>query len=323
MAFNNVEQTRSALTGRGVCDLRGAENTLSSAETLCPFPDGVCVQAQRDFVANPAHLDLSGTLVQRKRIKSNFFLRGSGGSGVCDGRRSITTRACRMATKLMSESVGCEVVNKRRANDGGYWMVRYVTVDGTEVGSSKVMAPSGEEPITVEVVLGIIGEHAALLNLKVIYVTYLDKDFGTYALLTPRTVYNSTGYFCAVVEFLPGMSVQARKEKDEEGTGRTASLPRCHEREKGSIVSSQCMEKTLFRVPNVTCYAPPDASQIKNLKEEFQCMSPQFVGLVNELLQEEASRRESISFDEISSRLVLQARENTQLFFLSRYQLLN
>ncbi|RNF24911.1 putative microtubule-associated protein Gb4, partial [Trypanosoma conorhini] len=85
-------------------------------------------------------------------------------------------------------------------DDLGYWTVTFVTKGGDRVGASKVMAPRGKGPCAFEDVVGAIVENAALLGLAVAYVTYLDRDFHIYTLLTPQSVQNCTGTFRVVVE---------------------------------------------------------------------------------------------------------------------------
>ncbi|EKG05312.1 hypothetical protein TCSYLVIO_003614, partial [Trypanosoma cruzi] len=90
--------------------------------------------------------------------------------------------------------------NEACANDPGYWTVMFMTKGGDRVGHSRVMAPRGKGPLTFEEVVGVIVEHASLLNLTVAYITYLGRDAGIYTLLTPRTVQKRMDSFCVVVE---------------------------------------------------------------------------------------------------------------------------
>ncbi|RNC34005.1 microtubule-associated protein Gb4 [Trypanosoma cruzi] len=90
--------------------------------------------------------------------------------------------------------------NEACANDLGYWTVMFMTKGGDRVGHSRVMAPRGKGPLTFEEVVGVIVEHASLLNLTVAYITYLGRDASIYTLLTPRTVQKRMDSFCVVVE---------------------------------------------------------------------------------------------------------------------------
>ncbi|KAF8280308.1 hypothetical protein TcBrA4_0096940 [Trypanosoma cruzi] len=61
------------------------------------------------------------------------------------------------------------------------------------------MAPRGKGPLTFEEVVGVIVEHASLLNLTVAYITYLGRDAGIYTLLdTPDRFKNAWIILCCV-----------------------------------------------------------------------------------------------------------------------------
>ncbi|ORC92837.1 putative microtubule-associated protein Gb4, partial [Trypanosoma theileri] len=194
----------------------GKRRFTRNAETLSPFPDGFLLAKERQpCTPNPSlirtpNYRLSNPPPSRRIRPESSPDEGPGGLS----RALISPRTLAIVNSYTNEPLTVNTIrtnhnvsdtfynnsNISHTNELGYWTALYLSRDGTRMGKSKVMPPRGKAPHTFENIVSTIQGNAHLLGFKVLYITYLDKDFDTYALLTPQNTVNCTDSFHVVVE---------------------------------------------------------------------------------------------------------------------------
>nr|CCD16540.1 unnamed protein product [Trypanosoma congolense IL3000] len=295
----------------------------SAAETLSPYPDGVCLRAHREHIPNPELMD---TAIRNERkipldVKSftqiahplDVYFTGTGGS--CVFRRS----------DLNSE----DFVSPDDCHyDAGYWTLAFVTESGEKVGVLKMVAPFEGEVMTFNNVIDTIQERAALLNFHVIYATYFDRDFGTYALLTPQTLQFHTDRFQVVVEMerphdseaadAPVADAKPLSVSPLRGGGSPAvdAVKRGNNVCGTSLKPPQILTSLLFRAPRVVDGVVAGGEVSGEARRPLQLEEV----LYRSLKAAEEEERSKIAMDESTSRLILHATESTAMYRMLRYK---
>ncbi|PWU91376.1 hypothetical protein C3747_339g18 [Trypanosoma cruzi] len=227
--------------------------------------------------------------------------------------------------------------NEACANDLGYWTVMFMTKGGDRVGHSRVMAPRGKGPLTFEEVVGVIVEHASLLNLTVAYITYLGRDASIYTLLTPRTVQKRMDSFCVVVESKEDNPDLPSTRRQGKGTGvsggELVGAEDCNEMQGlvGMATTANIMDEYrrsprptlplksgtpgggLFRnVPSLTglWQQQRDWSGLRTQSEKVREMQESWEMALTLLGKEEEEERKAIALDESSSWITLKVVED-------------
>ncbi|EAN89478.1 hypothetical protein C3747_126g113 [Trypanosoma cruzi] len=305
--------TQSFLHGYTLSTVPSSRGFVSNAETLSPYPDGVCVRVARSCHSNPTLLETTTSTAYRARARSHVFPRRLVSPGSYQRKTSQGLGDSRSVAGFVERGWMYARDDKGGRNDLGYWSVKYFTNGGDYVGLTKLVNPWGDEPPTFEGVVGAIKENALLLGIKVAYVTYFDKDFDTYALLTPRTVQNCGDAFRVVVESISDAAKQSLKlELEGEAAKRRDDATLRNSSGKSDKVSALRQMAGLFLAPKTPSRAAQSADKADPpVPEEWVAKQ----ALVS---QEESKQREAISADEESWRLIIQARVNVQLTFWPR-----
>ncbi|CCD19729.1 hypothetical protein ERJ75_000251900 [Trypanosoma vivax] len=286
-----------------------------NAETLAPYPDGVRVQTDQCHIANPGLMNTATSVANP--VTPHLIMRASRSTfpsiSKSDRRGFSTVRHAEVAQSFRQLS--------HSDNDmcsSNYWTLMYVTEAGDSVGHLRIAAPRIDGDMSFEKILSVIEQSAVTSNLRVLYVTYFDKDFETYALLTPLSVQYCTSVFHVIVE-LPKSSTYAaaaslnKTASDDlpqvRGVGLVEDVSSSgHEGErKRPINSRSVVTSLLFRAPRAT--------KTSQRSGTVQHQEPPQLGPEHEkLIQEERSTRWSLLSDEASCRLILQASESTALY---------
>ncbi|RNE98986.1 putative microtubule-associated protein Gb4, partial [Trypanosoma rangeli] len=195
----------------------------SSRETLPPQLYGLRqLEPQEVRAPNESLMHVSNNRTHQLQPPQSWRSLGFAGGSVSTrhtpgtlGRHSAATDL-RMGSNF-SRDGGSDAAH---TSDLGYWEVTFVTRSGNCVGASKLMVPRGKAPTSFEDIVEAIAGDASLLNLVVAYITYLDRNFNTYTLLTPRSVCNCTDTFRVVVELKEGCNPHlCPASRQDESTG--------------------------------------------------------------------------------------------------------
>ncbi|EKF36325.1 hypothetical protein MOQ_002286 [Trypanosoma cruzi marinkellei] len=305
--------TKSFLHGYTLSTVPSSRGFLSNAETLSPYPDGVCVRVARTCHSNPTLLETTTSTAYRARTRSHIFQRRLVSPGAYQRKTSQGLGDSRSVTGFVESGWMYGKGDKSGRNDLGYWSVKYVTKGDEYVGLTKLVNPWRDEPLTFEGVVDAIKENAFMLGIKIAYVTYFDKDFDTYALLTPRTVQNCGDAFRVVVESISDAAKQSFKlELEGEAGKRRDDASLCNSPGKSDKVSALRQMAGLFLAPKTP------SRTVRRADKAEPPVPEEWVAQQALVSQEESMQREAILADEESWWLIIQARVNVQLTFWPR-----
>ncbi|EAN76391.1 uncharacterized protein TEOVI_000042500 [Trypanosoma equiperdum] len=293
---------------------------LPTAETLSPYPDGVCLRAHQEHIPNPGLMDTARSI----ESLMPFEVKGCKASSALPNIQ-LSEVAVEYGFRQPVAASDDRCLADCCINDSGYWTLCFATESGAKLGELKVPAPCEEEGANFDDVMGIIHDKAALLKFQVLYVTYLDKDFDSFALLTPQTVQFHADCFHVIVEVKKDETGQMADVPLElaapsealavEGTKTLLKVDGVVKRTGGygTVLSSpNALASLLFRAPQVKGHVPAPEEELR--LDEAVC---------RDLSVEEEISRGKISSDEATTRLILRATESTAMYRMSRYSLSN
>ncbi|RNF07831.1 putative microtubule-associated protein Gb4 [Trypanosoma rangeli] len=280
---------------------------VANAETLSPYPDGVCVRVARRCRPNPTLLGTTTSAAYQARAKSHFSSQGMGFSSGYQQQRPLRYGG-------RGPVAGHLAPGRARGgeNDPGYWSVVYISGTGEEVGAIKLPDLCRRGSLTFERAVGAIEEGAAFLGLRVSYITYFDKDFGAYTLLTHRTVLKCIGLFRVVVASISEVADKSPTAKVGGEATKDGVLALHNEVEKPTVDAFSKQMTGLFETFNAPSLTSKGANKAGVSVPEEWMAEPGLLFLA------EATEREVIAADEASWRLIIQARENTRITFWPR-----
>ncbi|RNF04491.1 putative microtubule-associated protein Gb4 [Trypanosoma conorhini] len=291
------------LRGFTVSTVPSTRGFSTNAETLSPYPDGVCVRVPRSCSPNPTLLGTTTSAAYRARARPHLPPLPTGSPG--EYRKQLPQR-CGGGSPVAGALLSLK--GHDGENDVGYWSVLYVTAGGEMLGATKLPDPRGRGPLTFERVVGAIEENAALLRLRVSYITYFDTDFDAYVLLTHRTAQKCSGHFRVVVASGSEAAAKAPAAKAAGESRRDDAPQSCNE----AVGASPRQLVGLSR-------APKAHSRQEHGTNAAGAPAPEHLLAQRTLLfQAEAARREAIVTDEESWRLIIQAMGNTRITFWPR-----
>ncbi|ORC92884.1 uncharacterized protein TM35_000022100 [Trypanosoma theileri] len=275
---------------------------VDSAETLSPFPDGVRVPKVQHYTPNPSLMDTISSVTSRgytDLLCSSRSFAGFNCNDLYDCSGSYNN-------DVSDHPIYFE--RNRTVESTSYWTVTYFSSDGEKVGMSKIIAPRGKHTNSFESIGNAIKENASLLNLDVQYIMYLDKDFNSYALLTPHNTHNCAGSFHVVVKSDLGGSIQNDEVPHEESVRESISPPNSESEKKVNESAGKAMN-LLFRAPNVPSRVPFHMSVSDSNSATISLEKERMI------LDEEIAERNTIISEELSLRLILQASEGVRMYY--------
>ncbi|ESL06401.1 hypothetical protein TRSC58_05927 [Trypanosoma rangeli SC58] len=299
--------TQSFLRDYRASTVASKRGFVANAETLSPYPDGVCVRVARCCRPNPTLLGTTTSAAYQARAKPHFISQGMGFPSGYEQPRPLRSGGGGSVAGYLPPGRA-----SGRLNDPGYWSVVYISGTGEELGAIKLPDLCRRGPLTFERAVGAIEEGAAFLGLRVSYITYFDKDFGAYTLLTHRTVSKCIGRFRVVVTSSSEVADESPTAKVED-KAKKDGVPSLHsETEKATVKAFPEQMTGFFQASN----APSPTSKAVNAAGVS--VPEEWLAEPGLLFLAETTEREMITADEVSWRLIIQARENTRITFWPR-----
>ncbi|KEG06787.1 hypothetical protein DQ04_12241000 [Trypanosoma grayi] len=304
-------QTSSCLGGSSWTTVTPSKRFVSMAETLSSFPDGFRVNVPRQCEPNPELMETPVSAANRAAKQKASMLHGKRAQDMNKGRLLRVFTRCEapsLCRTRHNDNEATRSCSSKHVAGLGYWTVTYVTREGEDVASSKVVPPKRKGPFCFDSVVGAIVENAALLNLTVLYITYLDRDFGAYALLTSSTVEHCADAFQVVVESPSVLAAGCLKTRCEIRLRLTGSA-HLHAPKAATPSSPQELMDKVFRAPGMQFRGVADVGAA--VGSDLPKLD---VSQWNRILCEEVSGREALCSEERSWRLILEANEKTRLY---------